>query len=190
MRAQAQRKMGVDLVRNGVTVSALIDTIRAVLETPELAEFKFRAANRWHTGGHNETVIRGFYGQCREIERDEPFNLHADEPPVLLGEDMGANPVEYVLTALASCMTTSMVYHAAGQGINIESLSSSIEGDIDLNGFLDLNPNVRKGYREIRLRFKVKSDADAAKLEELAKKSPVFDIVTNPTAVKVEIVKE
>ncbi len=175
---------------NGVDVTRLIETIRAVQGQPELANFKFRVNNQWQDGSQNRASTTGFYGTCQEIDHAQPFDFKADEPPVLLGKGEGANPVEFLLTALSSCMTTTLAYHAAAQGIEIEGIESNYEGDIDLHGFLDLDPNVRKGFKEIRAQFKVKSDADKEKLTELVQKSPVFDIVTNPTPVKVSIVKE
>ena len=175
---------------NGVNVTKLIETIRAVQKQPELADFKFRSRNEWQGGSQNLSTVDGFYGTCQEISHAQPFEFKADEPPVLLGKGEGANPVEYLLTALSSCMTTGLAYHAAAEGIEIEGIESSYEGDIDLHGFLNLDPNVRRGYKEIRAQFKVKTDADREKLEELIKRSPVFDIVTNPTPVKVSIVTE
>lgn len=175
---------------NGVNVSQIIETIRLVRKQPESAEFKFNARNEWLSGGHCRIEIKDFYGAGEVQRREKPFAFDADEPPVLAGTDQGANPVEYLLTALSACLTTTMAYHAAVQGIEIEQIESEYEGDIDLKGFLDLDPNVRKGYREIRVKFKVKSEADEAKLLELAKKSPVFDVVTNPTPVKLVIEKQ
>lgn len=177
-------------VINGIDVTKLIETIRAIQNQPELADFKFRVNNEWRDGSQNRASTKGFYGTCQEISHTEPFEFKADEPPVLLGKGEGANPVEYLLTALSSCMTTTLAYHAAAQGIEIEGIESGYEGDIDLHGFLDLDPKVRKGFREIRAQFKVKSEADKEKLVELVKKSPVFDIVTNPTPVKVSVVTE
>ena len=175
---------------NGVDVTALVETIEAIQNQPELAEFKFRANNEWKGGSQNRTVIKGFYGTCQEISHAQPFELNADEPPVLLGKGENANPVEYLLTALSSCMTTSLAYHAAVNGIEVEGIESNFEGDLDGQGFLDIDPKVRNGFKEIRAQFKVKSEADKEKLAELVQKSPVFDIVTNPTPVKVSIVTE
>jgi uncharacterized OsmC-like protein len=175
---------------NGVNVTGLIETIRAVQKQPELADFKFRVNNEWQDGSQNRSSTKGFYGTCQEISHAQPFEFKADEPPVLLGKGEGANPVEFLLSALSSCMTTTLAYHAAANGIEIEGIESNYEGDIDLQGFLDLDPKARKGFKEIRAQFKVKSEADRKKLEELVKKSPVFDIVTNPTPVKVSVVTE
>jgi uncharacterized OsmC-like protein len=177
---------------NGVNVDQLSTTIKAIKETPSLAKFKFRASNRWIDGAHNRTTIKDFYGAGNEdTSRSEAFVMDNDEPAVLLGEDRGANPVEVVLHALAGCLTTSLVYHAAAQGIRIDEVESKFEGDIDLHGFLGLSESVRNGYENIRVKFKIKGDAPKEKLEELCqlarKRSPVFDIISNPVSVSVRL---
>jgi uncharacterized OsmC-like protein len=177
----------INTVVNGVDVERMGATVQAVQQNPTLATFQFRAANRWITG-HNRSTIQSFYGAGQEdAVRTQPFVLDADEPPVLLGEDHGANPVEYVLHALAACLTTSLVYHAAARGIRIESVESRLEGDLDLRGFLGLSDTVRRGYRQIRVHFAIKSDAPAEQLKELTTFSPVHDIVSNPVPVQITI---
>jgi uncharacterized OsmC-like protein len=175
---------------NGVDVGKLFETIDAIKQTPNLAVFKFRLNNEWIDGGHNRSTIKNFYGAGQEdATRQGPFVLEADEPPVLLGKDQAPNPVEYLLHALAACVTTSMVYHAAAKGIRIEEVESRVEGDIDLRGFLGLDENVPRGYKNIRMTFKIKADAPDEKLEEIVRLgpsfSPVFDTVTR--AVNVEV---
>lgn len=177
---------------NGVDVEKLFSTIDAIKENPGLAKFEFRANNRWINGGHNRTSVKDFYGAGREdTSRQQTFVFDNDEPGVLLGEDNGANPVEFVLHALAGCLTTSLVYHAAAQGIKIDAVESKFEGDLDLRGFLGMNEDVRNGYEDIRVTFKIKSDAPEEKLKELCelaqKRSPVFDIVTNRVPVDVQL---
>ena len=180
-----------DLVVNGVNVTKLGDTIGVIKENAEVAKFQFRATNKWITGGHNKTTIKDFYGACQEdTSRKEAFVLDNDEPSVLLGEDNGANPVEYVLNALLGCMTTTLVYKAAAQGIKLDEVESSIEGDADLRGLLELADDVRNGFQDIRVTFRVKTDAPPEQLkvlEELCKTSPVFDVVTNPVPVSVSL---
>ncbi len=176
---------------NGVNVEQLGANISAIQGNTELAKFQFRATNTWINGGHNRTSIKEFYGVGKEDTiRTEPFVLDADEPPVLLGKDHGANPVEFVLHALASCLTTSMVYHAAAQGIKIDAVESNLEGDLDIRGFLGIAPDVRPGYKNLRVNFTVKSDASAETLRELAKFSPVFDMMTNPVPVAISVSSE
>ncbi len=177
---------------NGVKVDELFNTINAIKEAPGIAKFKFRAANKWVNGGLNRTTINNFYGTQKELSHKEPFKLEADEPPLLLGEDQGPNPVEYALTALASCVTTSIVYHAAAKGIKLNSVESQLEGDIDLRGFLGLSKDISPGYKEIRMNFKIESDAPSEQIKELIEfapsLSPVFRTITGAVPVSVKLV--
>jgi uncharacterized OsmC-like protein len=177
---------------NGVNVQDLLTTIDAIKATPEIAKFKFRIRNRWVEGSQNKSAVSTFYGAGQEQARRKSFVLEADEPAILLGKDAAANPVEHLLHALASCLTTSMIYHAAARGIEIEEVESSVEGDIDLHGFLELDKNVRKGYQGIRVDFKIKANVPDEQLQEIVqlgpKYSPVFDSLTHgvPVSVKAE----
>jgi uncharacterized OsmC-like protein len=172
---------------NGVNVDALFGTIDAIKETPAIAEFKFRANNKWVNGGHNHTTIKEFYGANEVHAHERPFELDADEPPLLLGEDLGPNPVEYALKAVAACVTTSIVYHAAAKGIEIRGVESRLEGDLDLRGFLGLSEEVPVGYKNIRIYFKIDADVSDEEKEELIrmgeKYSPVFNTISNATPV-------
>jgi uncharacterized OsmC-like protein len=175
---------------NGVRADRLFDTIHAIQEAPGLAKFQFRGQNRWENGARNRTTIQDFYGAGQEdTSRSRPYVFDADEPPVLLGENQGANPVEYALTALASCLTTSLVYHAAARGIELQEVESRLEGDLDLHGFLGMSDAVRNGFENIRVTFRIKADAPEQTLDELCqlaqKRSPVFDIISNPVPVTV-----
>jgi uncharacterized OsmC-like protein len=178
---------------NGVNVDELFGTIDAVKKSPVIARFKFRANNQWINGGHNRTTIKNFFGTQQDHEHKEPFVLDADEPPLLLGKDLGPNPVEYALTALAACVTTSIVYHAAAKGVTIRSMESRLEGDIDLQGFLGLKDDVPRGYKEIRMYVDIDADAPLEKLEEIVQLgptySPVFDTITRPVPVSVQLMK-
>jgi len=178
---------------NGVNVDKLFQTIDAIKGQADIAKFNFRATNRWVKGGENKTTIDKFYGACQTHSRTKPFEFVKDEPSVLLGEDHGANPVEYALAALAGCLTTSLIYHASAQGVKIDEVESTLEGDLDLHGFLGLDPNIRNGYESINVKFKIKSDASEEKLEELVelakKRSPVCDIISHPTPVNVSLEK-
>lgn len=176
-------------VVNGVMVDDLLTTIGAIKANPAIAKFKFRVRNEWDGGSRNHSTAYTFDGACQQLSHPRPFVLEADEPAILLGKDAAANPVEHLLHALASCLTTSMVYHAAAQGIQIEEVESSLEGDIDLHGFLELDKNVRNGYRGIRVKFRIKADVPDEKLEDLVRlgwaHSPVFDSVANGTPIAV-----
>jgi uncharacterized OsmC-like protein len=187
---ETQTKIAEANVVNGIDVVEFENTVQAVKDQPSLGRFQFRATNRWDMGGYNRTTIRGFYGAGEEQgAEDRNFVLEADEPPVLLGEDRTANPVEYLLHALASCLTSSIIYKAAARGITIESVESKLEGDLDARAFLELSNDVRKGYQNIRATFKVKSDASAEALKECAEFSPVLDVVTHGTPVSLQIEK-
>jgi uncharacterized OsmC-like protein len=188
---QATKNKGANSIVNGVNVDELFGTIDAVKKSPVIATFKFRAENQWIDGGHNRTTLKNFYGIQQDHQHKKPFVLEADEPPMLLGKDLGPNPVEYALTALAACVTTSIVYHAAAKGVTIRSMESRLEGDIDLQGFLGLKDDVPRGYKEIRMRVKIDADAPPEKLEEIVQLgptySPVFDTITRAVPVSVQL---
>jgi len=173
---------------NGINLDILNETVNAIQNDPGLGKCRFRARNKWVDGNHNCTSIFDFYGAKQEMTHKQEFELHADEPPILAGEDEGANPVEHLLHALASCVTTGIVAHAAVRGIHIEELESELEGDLDMNGFLGLDPNVPKGYTNIRMKFKVKTDPKhIEQLESFAQFSPVLNTITKSAQVEVEI---
>ena len=173
---------------NGINLNVLNETVSAIKGDPELGKCHFRARNKWVDAAHNCTTISGFYGAKQENLHKQAFELHADEPPILAGNDEGANPVEHLLNALASCITTSMVAHAAVRGIYIEELESELEGDIDLRGFLGLDADVPKGYTNIRVTYKVKTDVDnLSKLKKLAEFSPVYNTLTHGTKVDIQV---
>ncbi len=178
---------------NGVNVTQLFDTINSIKENKDIAKFNFRAQNKWIGGTENHTTVSDYYGACKTHTRDKPHVFVKDEPPVLLGSDKGANPVEYLLAGLAGCITTSLVAHAAARGVKIDSIESTLEGDIDLQGLLQLDENVNPGYQGINISFKIESDASEETLQELielAKKaSPVANTVSRPTPVHVKLVK-
>ena len=180
---------------NGVDTTRLKETVGAVKSTPELGRFKFRIENRWIDGGENRSEVNAFYGCGQDQRRKAGFTLEADEPEILLGRDKGANPVEHLLHALAACVTTSMVYHAAARGIAIEQVETSLEGDLDLQGFLGLDPTVRNGYQQIRLKQRIKANVTDAQLKELSSLgptfSPVFDSIVKgvPISVSAERMK-
>jgi uncharacterized OsmC-like protein len=175
---------------NGVAVNELFSTIEAVKTTPSIAKFKFRIRNQWEDGSRNHSTVTTLSGANQELTHPVPFRLEADEPAILLGKDMAANPVEHLLHALASCLTTSMVFHASARGIQIHAIESSFEGNLDLHGFLNLDPTVRKGYQGIQVNFKISADVPDDRLQEIVQlgtsNSPVFDSLTNGVAVTVK----
>jgi uncharacterized OsmC-like protein len=178
---------------NGVDVERLLQTIDAIKQKPQLADFKFRLQNRWIDGGLNRSNINNFYGTSQEHEHEKPFTVFADEPTLLLGGETAPNPVEYLLHALASCVTSALVYHAAARGIVLKEVESTVEGEIDLHGFLGLDENVRRGYKKIKMTFRIKADVPDEELEALCKLgptfSPVFDSVTRGVPVEVSLAK-
>jgi uncharacterized OsmC-like protein len=183
-----------ETIRNGVDTAQLFGTLDAIKADPELARFQFRARNRWIGGAHNRTTIRDFYAAKQEdTSRAEEFVLDAGEPAILLGTDTGPNPAEFVLHALAACLTTSLVYVAAARGVHLTEVESTVEGDMDVQGALGLDDDYRNGFEQIRVSFRIKGDAPEEKLREVVaraqRRSAVFDIVTNgvPVAVDAEI---
>jgi uncharacterized OsmC-like protein len=178
---------------NGVNTDQLFETIDAIKDNAAIARCKFRARNQWEDGGLNRTTIDDFYGACEPRRHEKPFVMAADEPPLLLGKDQGANPVEYLLTGLAACVTTSIVYHGAARGIQISRLESELEGDLDLHGFLGLSDAVRPGYQRIEMKFRIEGDASPEALEALVQEakhlSPVYDVVSKSVPVTVTVVQ-
>src|SRR5262245_26047102 len=185
--------MQVTHIVNGVDLDRLVGTIDAVSADAALARFQFRARNQWIEGGHNRTTIKDFSGAGQEdSSRTEPFVVEIDEPPVLLGGNRAPNAGEYLLHALAGCLTGTIVYHAAARGIVLGSLECTLEGDVDVQGFLGLDDDVRPGYESIRVTFRATGDFDDDQLAELAgltRFSPVRDVVSNPVPVAIEMVR-
>ena len=173
---------------NGVDVGQVQDLIASIEADSAYADMKFRARNTWLGGGMNRSLIKDFYaGREEDTTRTEAFELEADEPPFLASGDRAPNPVEFVLHALAGCLTTTVIYHAAVRGIEIEAAESALEGDLDLRGLFGMSEEVRKGYHHVRVRMRIKSKASAEQLTELAKFSPVYDIVSNSLPVELAI---
>ena len=173
---------------NGINLGVLQETVGAIKNDPEIGRCRFRARNKWNGGTHNCTTITDFDGAKQTMQHKQSFELHCDEPHILAGEDDGANPVEHLLNALAGCVTTSMVAHAAVLGIHIEELESELEGDIDLNGFLGLDSGVPKGFTDIRVKFKVKTAPEnLEKLRQLATFSPVYNTLIHSPNVDIQI---
>jgi uncharacterized OsmC-like protein len=180
--------------RNGVDTTTLFATLDAVKGAPEAARFQFRARNQWLSGTHNRSTIDGYFGVGEERSHERTFHFDADHPAVLVGRDNGPTPVEYVLHALAACLTAGLANIAAARGVQLTEVHSTVSGDIDLNGILGLDPEVRNGYENITVRFTVKGDAPAEKLREIVEqsraRSAVFDVITNQVPVSIEVETE
>jgi uncharacterized OsmC-like protein len=177
-------------IRNGVDTATLFATLDAVKGNPDIAKFQFRATNRWISGTHNQSTIHGFYGAMQEMTHQQPFTYNADHPAVLVGQDNGPTPVEFVLHALAACLTSGLANIAAARGVNLTEVESTVEGDIDLLGIFGLSDDVRNGYQGIKVSFKLRGD-DPEKLrnvvEQSRKRSAVYDVVTNGVPVVIEV---
>lgn len=173
---------------NGIDVVALADNIEAIKGDAGLAAFRFRGRTQWLGGDRSRTSVKAFLGAGEEQRTDaQAFELRSAEPAVLLGTDADPNPVEHLLHALATCVTTTLAYHAAHRGIVIDAIESEIDGDIDLRGFLGLSDEIRKGCQRIGLALRVKSDAPAERIAELARFSPVFDTVSKSVPVELTV---
>jgi uncharacterized OsmC-like protein len=178
--------------RNGVDTDKLFGTLDAVKAQPEIAEFTFRVRNGWIDGAHNRSTIKDFYAALQEdTSRTTAFEVDAGEPQILIGDDTGPNPAEFLLHALAACLTTSLVYVAAARGVRLTEVSSTLEGEMDVRGALGLSDEVRNGFQNIRVSFRIKGDAPPEKLQEIAaraqQRSAVFYMVTNGVPVTVEV---
>jgi uncharacterized OsmC-like protein len=178
--------------RNGVDVPTLFATLDAVKGAPQIAQFRFRARNTWVSGTHNRSTIQGFYGAGQEdTSRTEPFVYDADHPAVLVGQNHGPTPVEFLLHAIAACLTSGLANIAAARGVTLTRVESTVEGDIDLLGILGISDEVRNGYQQIRVGFVIEGDASpeelAALVEQSRRRSAVYDVLTNGTDVVVDV---
>ena len=177
--------------RNGVNTPVLLGTINVVKETPALARFQFRATNRWVGGTYSESHIESFSGAGGEHAHRSQFAYGADHPAVLVGEDRGPTPIEFLLHGLASCITAGIGNIAAARGITLTSVESRVEGDIDLQGLLGISDTVRNGYQRIRISFDIAGDAPPEKLRQIVEqsraRSAVFDVLTNGVPVELTI---
>ena len=177
--------------RNGVDTAGLFATIDAVKGNTDIAKFQFRATNTWVSGTHNRSTIHGFYGAMQEMTHQQAHVYDADHPPVLVGSDNAPTPVEFVLHALAACLTAGIANIAAARKVNLTEVESTVEGNIDLLGLLGISPDVRNGYEQIKVSFVLKGD-DPERLRQVVAqsmaRSAVYDIVTNgvPVAITVD----
>jgi uncharacterized OsmC-like protein len=178
-------------VNNGVNVEALLGAREAFDVTPEAAQFKWRAQSTWIDGTHSQTTISDFFGLGEEQSRGKQFTIDADHPEAFAAKDMGATPVELVLSGLASCLTAGVASVAQNRGIQLNSVTATLEGDMDLQGILGIDSDVRNGFQSIRVKFDIDADASEEDIKALVaqsqKRSAVFDIITNPTNVIVDV---
>ncbi len=178
-------------VDNGVNVAALLDARQALEQTPEAGQFKWRATCEWINGTHSRSIISGFFGLGEEQTRDKAFTVEADHPVQFASEDNAPTPVEIVLSGLASCLSAGVAAVAQHRGIQLRSVKATIEGDMDIQGILGVDSDVRNGFGGIRIHFDIDADATDAEMKALVaqsqKRSAVFDIVTNPTNVFVTV---
>jgi uncharacterized OsmC-like protein len=185
--------MAQTTVNNGVNVDALLAAREALKNAPEAAKFTWRASCKWQNGTHSQTNVQGFFGLGGEQKHKTEFKFEADHPEIFASEDLGATPVEYVLVGLASCLTAGVAAVAQNRGIQLRSVEAKLEGSMDLQGILGIDSDVRNGYDDIKVVFNIDADASQAEIEALVaqsqKRSAVFDIVTNPTNVNVEVHK-
>jgi uncharacterized OsmC-like protein len=182
-------------IRNGVDTQQMFGTLDAIKDNGELGAFTFRATNQWLNGAHNRSTIKGFFGAGGEdTTRAEAFLLDAGEPAVLLGTDSGPNPAEYLLHALAACLTTTLVYSASARNVRLTEVESTFEGDMDVRGCLGIDDTYRNGFTQIRATFRIKGDAPGEKLraivENAQQRSAVYDMVAHGVPVSIEAVAE
>jgi uncharacterized OsmC-like protein len=178
-------------VDNGVNVEALLGAREALTEAPEAAKFTWRAACEWKNGTYTQSTVEGFFGLGEEQARTKTFNFDADHPEVFASADLGATPVEYVLVGLASCLTAGIAAVAQHREIQLNSVTATIEGGMDIQGILGIDSDVRNGFDGVKVTYKIDADASEKDIKALVaqsqKRSAVYDIVTNPTNVTVEV---
>ena len=183
--------MAVSSANNGVNVQALLDAREALKAAPEAAKFKWRASCKWQNGTHSRTTIQEFHGLGAEQKHKTEFSFDADHPEIFASEDLGATPIELVLVGLASCLTAGVASVAQNRGVQLRSVEAKLEGSMDLQGILGIDSDVRNGYDDIKVTFHIDADAPRKEIEAIVaqsqKRSAVYDVITNPTNVAVEI---
>jgi uncharacterized OsmC-like protein len=178
-------------VNNGVNVQALLDAREALKGAPEAAKFKWRASCKWQNGTHSKTKIREFFGLGEGQQHKTEFSFDADHPEIFASEDHGVTPIEFVLVGLASCLTAGVAAVAQNRGVQLRSVEAKLEGSMDLQGILGIDSDVRNGYDDIKVTFNIDADASRKEIEAIVaqsqKRSAVYDVLTNPTNVTVEV---
>ena len=177
---------------NGVNVQALLDAREVLKGAPEAAKFTWRASCKWKSGTHSQAKVQGFFGLGQEQKHKTETSFEADHPEIFASEDNGITPIEYVLVGLASCLTAGVAAVAQNRGIQLRSVESKLEGSMDIRGILGVDSDVRNGYDDIKVTFKIDADASKKEIEALVaqsqKRSAVYDVITNPVNVTVEVV--
>jgi len=180
-----------NIAKNGVNVEALLAAREALSKAPEAAQFKWRATNIWKNGTHSQSTVEGYFGLGQQQHHKRAFSFEADHPEVFAAEDNGITPVEFVLVGLASCLTAGIAAVAQHRNIQLRSVKATIEGDMDIQGILGIDSDVRNGYNDIKVTYDIDADAKREDIEALVaqsqKRSAVYDIVTNPTNVTVVV---
>ena len=178
-------------VNNGVNVDALLAAREALKSAPQAAKFKWRASCKWQNGTHSRTNIRGFHGLGEEQKHKTEFSFDADHPEIFASEDLGATPIEFVLVGLASCLTAGVVSVAQNRGVQLRSVEAKLEGSMDIQGILGIDSDVRNGFDGIKVKFDIDADASREDIEALVaqsqKRSAVYDVITNPVNVTVQV---
>jgi uncharacterized OsmC-like protein len=178
-------------VNNGVNVAALLDAREALTATPEGAQFQWRATCEWKNGTHSHSTVEGYFGLGEEHKHKTTFTFDADHPEIFASEDNGAAPVEYILVGLASCLTAGVAAIAQHREIQLRSVTATLEGSMDIQGILGIDSDVRNGFGGIKVTFDIDADATPDEIEALVaqsqKRSAVYDVITNPTNVTVEV---
>jgi uncharacterized OsmC-like protein len=179
-------------VNNGVNVDALLAAREALKDAPQAAKFMWRASCKWQNGTHSKTSVKGFHGLGEEQKHKTEFSFDADHPEIFASEDLGATPIEFVLVGLASCLTAGVASVAQNRGIQLRSVEAKLEGSMDIQGILGIDSDVRNGYDDIKVTFNIDADAPKKEIEAIVaqsqKRSAVYDVITNPTNVTVEVV--
>ena len=179
--------------KNGVNVEALLEAREALTEAPEAALFKWRATCDWKNGTHSHSSVKGFFGLGEEQNHISEYSFDSDHPEVFASEDKGATPVEFVLVGLAGCLTAGIAAVAQNRDIQLNSVRATLEAPMDIQGILGIDSDVRNGFEDIKVHYEIDADASQEDIEALVaqsqKRSAVFDIVTNPTNVTVEVNK-
>ena len=184
--------MAMTSVNNGVNVQALLDAREALKGAPEAAKFTWRATCKWQNGTHSKTNVKGFFGLGQEQQHKTESSFEADHPEIFASKDLGITPIEYVLVGLASCLTAGVAAVAQNRGVQLRSVESKLEGTMDIRGILGMDSEVRNGYDDIKVTFKIDADASKPEIEAIVaqsqKRSAVYDVLTNPVNVTVNVV--